>query len=160
MPAKIIEEAAALALIGAKGSGVKVRLHSAPRLAEVVIDRVQFQQIVVNLMKNAIEVMEVSHRRELTISAATIEDASVRISVVDIGPGISPGLADRLFQPFVTTKGAGDGCWAIDLPVDRQGSQRQALGRGQPRRRHDLPLHRSVNPLAPRHLASRMLRLF
>jgi two-component system sensor kinase FixL len=106
---KIIEEAAALALIGAKERGVKVQLQSAPQLPDVLIDKVQIQQVVVNLMRNAIEAMELSHRRELTISAAMNEDGTVVISIVDTGPGIAPEVAARLFQPFVTTKAQGMG---------------------------------------------------
>jgi two-component system sensor kinase FixL len=106
---KIIEEAAALALIGAKERGVKVQLQSAPQLPDVLIDKVQIQQVVVNLMRNAIEAMELSHRRELTISAAMNEDGTVVISIVDTGPGIAPEVDARLFQPFVTTKAQGMG---------------------------------------------------
>jgi len=75
----------------------------------VLIDKVQIQQVVVNLMRNAIEAMELSHRRELTISAAMNEDGTVVISIVDTGPGIAPEVAARLFQPFVTTKAQGMG---------------------------------------------------
>jgi two-component system, LuxR family, sensor kinase FixL len=107
--AKSIEEAAALALIGVKERGVKAQWQSAPQLPDVLIDKVQIQQVVVNLMRNAIEAMEVSHRRELTISAAMNEDSTVAVSIIDTGPGIAPEIADRLFQPFVTTKAQGMG---------------------------------------------------
>lgn len=53
--------------------------------------------------------MEGSERRELTISAAMAGDGAVEISIVDTGPGIAPEIADRLFQPFVTTKTQGMG---------------------------------------------------
>jgi two-component system sensor kinase FixL len=106
---KIVEEAAALALIGVKERGVKVQLHAAPRLPGVLVDKVQIQQVVVNLMRNAIEAMDGSDRRELTISTAMVEDGNVGISVVDTGPGIVPEIADRLFQPFITTKAQGMG---------------------------------------------------
>jgi two-component system sensor kinase FixL len=106
---KIIEEAAALALIGAKEHGVKVQLQPAPHLPDVVIDKVQIQQVVVNLMRNAIEAMEESHRRDLTISTKMLDEDVVAISIVDTGPGIAPEVADRLFQPFVTTKAQGMG---------------------------------------------------
>jgi two-component system sensor kinase FixL len=106
---KIIEEAAALALIGVKERGVKVQLQSAPQLPDVLIDKVQIQQVVVNLMRNAIEAMEVSHLRELTISAKMFDKGVVAISIIDTGPGIAPEIADRLFQPFVTTKAQGMG---------------------------------------------------
>ena len=105
----IIEEASGLALIGAKERGVKVQLRALPQLPQVLIDKVQIQQVVVNLMRNAIEAMEGSERRELTISAAMAGEDAVGISVVDTGPGIAPEIADRLFQPFITTKAHGMG---------------------------------------------------
>ena len=74
-----------------------------------MIDKVQIQQVVVNLMRNAIEAMEVSPRRDMTISATTIDESAVAISIIDTGPGIAPEVADRLFQPFVTTKAQGMG---------------------------------------------------
>jgi len=73
------------------------------------MDKLQIQQVVVNLVRNAIEAMEGSKRRELTISVARTEDGAVGISVIDTGPGIAPDIADRLFQPFVTTKAQGMG---------------------------------------------------
>ena len=106
---KIIEEAAALALIGAKERGIKVQLQLAPRLPDVLIDKVQIQQVVVNLIRNAIEAMEASYRRDLTISVKMIDQGVIVISIIDTGPGIAPEVAKRLFQPFVTTKVQGMG---------------------------------------------------
>ena len=85
------------------------RLRSAPNLPQVLIDKIQIQQVLLNLMRNAIEAMEVTERRELTIASEMEEDARVWISIVDTGPGIAPEIADRLFQPFVTTKAHGMG---------------------------------------------------
>jgi two-component system sensor kinase FixL len=106
---KIIEEASAPALIGAKERGVNVQLRCDPRLPEVSVDKIQIQQVVVNLARNAIEAMEGSGRRELTVSADLIEYGMVQVSIADTGPGIAPEIADRLFQPFVTTKAQGMG---------------------------------------------------
>jgi two-component system, LuxR family, sensor kinase FixL len=105
---KLIDEAAALALIGARDSGIKVQLRIAPQLPEVAVDRVQLQQVLVNLIRNAVEAME-SERRELTVSAAPDDDGGVAIRVADTGPGLAPEVAERLFQPFVTTKPQGMG---------------------------------------------------
>jgi two-component system sensor kinase FixL len=106
---KVIEEAIALALIGAKERGVRVHVRIASQIPPVLVDKVQIQQVVVNLIRNAIEAMEGSERCELTISAAMVEDGMAKISVGDTGPGIAPEVADRLFQPFVTTKTQGMG---------------------------------------------------
>lgn len=106
---KLLEEASALALIGARESGVQVRLRVEPDLPPVLVDKVQIQQVVVNLTRNAIEAMEGSARRELTIEAGRREDEMVGIRVIDTGPGIAPAIASRLFEPFVTTKPQGMG---------------------------------------------------
>jgi len=106
---KMIEEAAALALIGVRDTGVKVRLQIAPHLADVSVDKIQVQQVVVNLARNAVEAMVQCERRELTVSAAPGGDGAIEIAVADTGPGIAPEIADRLFQPFVTTKPQGMG---------------------------------------------------
>ena len=105
---KLIDEAAALALIGARDSGIKVQLRIAPQLPDVAVDRIQVQQVVVNLIRNAVEAME-AERRELTVSAAPDGDGGVAIQVADTGPGLAPEVAERLFQPFVTTKPQGMG---------------------------------------------------
>lgn len=106
---KVIEEASALALIGAKNKGVKVEMHAPTGLPPVLIDKVQIQQVLVNLLRNAVEAMEAGKRRELTIMLSAEEPDRVAIGIADTGPGIAPEIADRLFQPFVTTKAQGMG---------------------------------------------------
>lgn len=105
---KVIEEASALALIGAKQRGVTVDFRPSPNLPPVMIDKVQIQQVIVNLVRNAVEAMDASERRLLTI-ATEIREPRVGISIADTGPGIAPEIADRLFQPFATTKPQGMG---------------------------------------------------
>jgi two-component system sensor kinase FixL len=107
--AKLIEEASALALIGARERGVRVQLRVAADLPEALCDKVQVQQVVVNLVRNAMEAMEGSERRELSIVASLDEDGAIAVAVADTGPGIAPEIAERLFQPFVTTKAQGMG---------------------------------------------------
>ncbi len=105
---KIVEEASALALIGAKQLGVRTRLELDPAVPAMTIDRVQIQQILVNLIRNAIEAMAESPLRELVVRTIASSDA-VEISVSDTGPGIAPDVAARLFHPFVSTKPTGMG---------------------------------------------------
>ncbi len=105
---QLIEEASALALLGARERNVHVTLRLASDLPEVLVERVQVQQVLLNLMRNAVEAMEHVTRRELTVEATT-EGAVVRVSVADTGPGLAPGVAAQLFQPFVTTKAEGMG---------------------------------------------------
>jgi two-component system sensor kinase FixL len=107
---KLIEEGSAIALVGARERGVTVRLQAAARLPAVLVDKIQIQQVIVNLLRNAVEAMEQGPRRELTLEAAlTAEDGPVIVRVVDTGPGLAPDVAERLFQPFVTTKPQGMG---------------------------------------------------
>jgi two-component system sensor kinase FixL len=106
---KLIEEASALALIGVKDSGVKIQLGIVAQLPDVLVDKIQVQQVLVNLIRNAVEAMERSEHRELTVSAARANNGSIEIAVADTGTGIAPEVAERLFQPFVTTKAYGMG---------------------------------------------------
>lgn len=107
--AKIAEEASALALVGAKNQGVRTQFHFDDSRELVLVDRVQIQQVLLNLIRNAIEAMQNAETRRLSISAAKDRDGFVRISVADTGAGIPPDLANQLFQPFVTTKREGMG---------------------------------------------------
>jgi two-component system, LuxR family, sensor kinase FixL len=106
----LVEEALALALVGARQSGVRVTLDLDERLPPVLADGVQIQQVVLNLVRNAIEAMEAVERRELAIATRAIAaDKIAEVRVTDSGPGIASAIADRLFQPFVTTKKTGMG---------------------------------------------------
>lgn len=107
---KLIEEASALALVGAKEHGVRVRFDMDPAVDHVLVDKVQVQQVVLNLIRNAIEAMSDSaHRRDLTLCVSCAPGSMAQVSVSDTGPGIPPDVAERLFQPFVTTKPGGMG---------------------------------------------------
>ena len=113
---KLVEEASALALVGAKDQGVRVRFMFDPAVELVLADKVQIQQVLLNLLRNAIEAMETSDRRELTVSSAAAEDDMVTISVADTGSGIASEMTSQLFQPFVTTKRHGMG---VGLSISR-----------------------------------------
>jgi len=124
-PAKLMEEASALALVGAKEQGVRVALRFARNIGRVVVDKVQVQQVALNLIRNAIEAMEAVERRDLTISVALGPDDVVLISVADTGSGIDPEVAERLFQPFVTSKpqGMGVGLSICRTIIEAQGGR-------------------------------------
>lgn len=106
---KMVEEASALALVGAKDRGVRIFYDFAPDLDVVLADKVQIQQVLLNLMRNAIEAMDGAPRRDLSIRTRKVEDAMVEIAVADTGAGIEADIADRLFEPFATTKTSGMG---------------------------------------------------
>src|SRR5215470_2801277 len=113
---KLLEEASALALVGAKDRGVRVTYAFDPALDSVLADKVQVQQVVLNLVRNAIEAMEQSSRRDLTIGTERGPDGMAIIKVADTGTGIAPEIADQLFQPFITTKSQGLG---VGLSISR-----------------------------------------
>jgi two-component system sensor kinase FixL len=106
---KLLEEASALALVGAKDQGVKVRFDLETSQDLVFADKVQVQQVVLNLIRNAIEAMADAPTRQLVISSAADDDRMVRVSVSDTGSGLSGDILPQLFQPFVTTKKHGMG---------------------------------------------------
>ena len=114
--AKLIEEASALALVGIKETGVRVAFRLDRRAAFVLVDKIQIQQVMLNLMRNAIEAMQEMSRRELTISTIEIDAETIEVVVTDTGPGIAGEIAHQLFQPFVTTKPDGMG---IGLSISR-----------------------------------------
>ncbi len=105
----LITEANALALIGIKELGIDVRVTIDPRIDKVLVDRVQVQQVLVNLIRNAIEALAHSDNRHLSINAVPDADDMVQVSVTDTGPGLDADVASRLFQPFVSTKTGGMG---------------------------------------------------
>jgi two-component system, LuxR family, sensor kinase FixL len=113
---KLLEEASALALVGAKDRGVRVTYALDPALDSVLADKVQIQQVVLNLARNAIEAMEQSDRRDLTIGSERNPDGMAVVKIADTGTGIAPEVADQLFQPFITTKSQGLG---VGLSISR-----------------------------------------
>jgi two-component system, LuxR family, sensor kinase FixL len=112
---KLIEEASALALVGAKDRDVRVLFQFDPSADLVMADKVQIQQVLLNLMRNAIEAMETSEKRELVISTMATGDV-IAISVADTGGGIPADVKNQLFQPFFTTKRYGMG---VGLSISR-----------------------------------------
>jgi len=113
---KLVEEASALALVGAKDQGIRVRFQFDPAIDLVLADKVQIQQVLINLLRNAVDAMEASQRRELVIATASADDDMISISVTDTGSGIAPEMMPQLFQPFVTNKRHGMG---VGLSISR-----------------------------------------
>jgi two-component system sensor kinase FixL len=106
---KLVEAASALALVGAKELGVHVTMSFDPKLDLVLADRVQIQQVMVNLLRNGIDAMRASRRRELKVNVTAGEDGFTVVRVSDTGVGISDEVRGRLFEPFMTTKKEGMG---------------------------------------------------
>jgi two-component system sensor kinase FixL len=131
--AKLVEEASALALAGTGELGVKADLRLDPRAAYVLVDKVQIQQVLLNLMRNAIDAMGQSERREPVVSTSA-QGPTTEFSVTDTGRGLAPEIAAQLFQPFVTTKRDGMGGTADGRPADSLASSRRGTALPRPPR--------------------------
>ncbi len=114
---KLVEEAGALALVGSREGGVRTVFEYMPGAEMVMVDRVQVQQVLINLMRNAIEAMRHAERRELTIRTMPADAGEVAVVVEDTGGGIPEEIAGQLFKPFVTTKASGMG---IGLSISKR----------------------------------------
>jgi two-component system sensor kinase FixL len=106
---RVIEEASALALVGAKEKGVTTHFAYAPEATPVLIDRVQIQQVLINLMRNAIEALEDATTKRLRVTTALLDPSTVQVSVADTGRGIAPHVREHLFQAFNSSKESGMG---------------------------------------------------
>jgi two-component system sensor kinase FixL len=105
----LVEEATSLGLLGAHEAGIRVTMTIAAGLDRVMVDRVQIQQVLVNLIRNAIQSMATVARKDLMIATAPDRSGWVRVTVADTGIGLDPGIRDRLFEAFATTKEDGMG---------------------------------------------------
>lgn len=106
---RLIEETSELALVGARERGVRTFFKMDQDATPTLIDRVQIQQVLLNLMRNAVEAMAKSEICELRVSTALRPDGLIETSVEDTGPGISDEIFPQLFQAFVTSKSEGMG---------------------------------------------------
>jgi two-component system sensor kinase FixL len=113
---KLIEEAGALGLTGAREQGVLLRFDLDRDHDLVLVDRVQIQQVLVNLFRNALEAMTNSARRELVAANTMVADDMIEISISDTGHGFAEGVEGHLFQTFFTTKETGMG---VGLSISR-----------------------------------------
>ena len=112
----VVNDACALALIGARSDGVETTLALADDLPTVLIDRVQIQQVIVNLIRNALEAMADQERQEILIETARGDHNTLTVSVADNGPGLEAAIAEKLFTPFNSSKADGMG---IGLSISR-----------------------------------------
>ena len=104
----LVKEAAELALVGTKLRGISITIQDGSAGAAVVADRIQIQQVLLNLLRNAAEAVADQEHRDIALLTAEHDDI-VQISVVDNGPGIPEEVQAKLFQPFVSTKKTGMG---------------------------------------------------
>jgi two-component system sensor kinase FixL len=111
----VVEESSALAFVGLKERGIQVKIEYPAVSAKVLIDKIQIQQVLINLIRNAVDAMEGAARRDLTVKIDLI-NREVDIQIIDTGAGIAMEIAAKLFQPFTTTKAAGMG---VGLSISR-----------------------------------------
>ncbi|MDR3526013.1 MAG: PAS domain S-box protein [Rhizomicrobium sp.] len=105
----VVEDAMAVGLTGGAAESITIRMDLSAETHFVNADPIQIQQVVVNLLRNAVDAMEGAVTRVLTISTKAIEDKTIEVAVRDTGSGISREIANILFMPFVTSKPSGMG---------------------------------------------------
>jgi two-component system, LuxR family, sensor kinase FixL len=113
---KLIEEAGALGLAGAREQNIQLRFNLNSELDRVLVDRVQIQQVLVNLFRNALEAMAMAPQRELIVANTELADDMVEVAVSDTGSGFHDDIKPNLFQTFFTTKETGMG---VGLSISR-----------------------------------------
>lgn len=112
----VVNEACALALVGARSDGVETTLVLPDDLPSALMDRVQIQQVLVNLIRNSLDATVDQESRVISITTERGEEGGIAVSVADNGPGLDKEVAERLFQPFNSSKSEGMG---IGLSISR-----------------------------------------
>lgn len=138
----MLEETLAPAMVGAHPRDVGVELRLDPLACVTQVDKVQVQQVLLDLIRNALDATAAGNGLVLVVATAPATGGTFEVSVADTGPGMLPLVLDRLFQPFVATKSDGMG-GTVDLPRDPGGAWRADLGRRQSGRRDRVPVHRA-----------------
>jgi C4-dicarboxylate-specific signal transduction histidine kinase len=102
----------------AKAHGITYRLELAPNLPKLSLDRGQIQQVLLSLVRNALESIDLGQvdAGEIVVRTSRTDDGDVEISISDNGPGVSEQIAQRIFDPFCSTKPAGTG---LGLAISR-----------------------------------------
>lgn len=114
--AELIDEAISIALVGSKTRKVRLRTRLSPLVPVALVDKVQIQQVLINLVRNAIEATGEAQAPKILIETAPAKDGMIACSVADNGSGMTPEVESQLFQPFVTSKKTGMG---IGLSITR-----------------------------------------
>jgi signal transduction histidine kinase len=112
----MIEEASALVLSSIEPLALRLRFEFDDGARSVLVNRVQIQQVIVNLIRNAYEAMADQELREVTLATSALDDETIEIAVADVGPGIPYEIAGRLFEPFISSKHDGMG---LGLSISR-----------------------------------------
>jgi signal transduction histidine kinase len=105
----VLEDGIRLALVGWRQASPTIEIRVDPVADKAYVDRVQIEQVIFNLVRNALEAMADSTEPALVIGTAPAGNGTVEISIADNGPGLSADIREQLFEPFVTTKPTGLG---------------------------------------------------
>ena len=111
-----MNEVDALTQMLAREHNVRIAYAFADPDAEVMADKVQVQQVLLNLLRNAFDALHHAARKEIQVSTESAPDDMTLIRIEDSGPGVSPDIADRLFQPMASTRASGMG---LGLSISR-----------------------------------------
>jgi two-component system, LuxR family, sensor kinase FixL len=104
----LLKEAVELAAIGMKQKAVSIKYEDGPADARILADKIQIQQVLLNLLRNAAEAVADADNRNITLRSE-LRDGVLQISITDNGPGLPDEVKEKLFQPFVSTKKTGMG---------------------------------------------------
>ncbi len=123
--ALLMDEAVSLTLLGRSQKNLTVTLQVGENARKALIDRVQVQQVLVNLLRNALEAMADCASPRLTVSTRPAPEGMIEVEVQDSGPGVPAEVLERLFLPFTTTKatGMGVGLSLCRTIVEHQGGE-------------------------------------
>ena len=115
---RLLDELRTLAETDARLHNVRLRIDAEPSLPTVYADPIQLQQVVLNLVRNAIDAMSETPetQREVLLSTRQLPEGEIEVMVADHGSGLAPEAAEHLFNPFFTTKSGGTG---LGLAISR-----------------------------------------
>jgi signal transduction histidine kinase len=124
----VLQDAVRLALVGISAPALSIEIRPDPAAASALFDKVQIEQVVFNLVRNAMEAMENTDRCSLTIMTKSAPGNMVEVSIADTGPGLPIDIRAKLFEPFVTTKagGLGVGLSICRVIIEAHGGRLQA----------------------------------
>jgi two-component system sensor kinase FixL len=115
---RLLDDLRTLAETDARLHNVRLRIEAEPGLPTVSADPIQLQQVILNLVRNAIDAMAEcpESRREVVLSTRRLPEGEIEFIVADHGSGLAPEAAEHLFNPFFTTKSGGTG---LGLAISR-----------------------------------------